>query len=227
MRIGVVPYLNQNGGGIYQYSLSIIRALADWKTDDELILVNMFGKQTLPSNGHVHWETKTFQPNRKPGGALDGLRKLVGKGPHRDAWRSLREKIRPALNRPRTSIDLNVVRFRPELKEQFQRWNLDFALYAWPTSSSFESGIPFVMAIHDLQHRLHPEFPEVSADGEWNSREYCFRHASRGATFLLADSDVGKEDILQCYRACGVTADRIKVLPFLPASYLDRTCFRH
>jgi glycosyltransferase involved in cell wall biosynthesis len=37
---------------------------------------------------------------------------------------------------------------------------------------------------------------------------------------LLADSEVGKEDILNFYGAYGVTADRIKVLPYLPASSL-------
>ena len=39
--------------------------------------------------------------------------------------------------------------------------------YSFPNSLSFETGIPYVMAIHDLQHRLQPEFPEVSANGEW------------------------------------------------------------
>ena len=37
---------------------------------------------------------------------------------------------------------------------------------------------------------------------------------------LLADSEVGKEDILNFYGPYGVTPDRVKVLPFLPASYL-------
>jgi glycosyltransferase involved in cell wall biosynthesis len=76
------------------------------------------------------------------------------------------------------------------------------------------------MAIHDLQHRLQPEFPEVSANGEWEYREYLFRNGARYATLLLADSEVGKEDILNFYGPYGVTADRVKVLPFIPACYL-------
>jgi glycosyltransferase involved in cell wall biosynthesis len=76
------------------------------------------------------------------------------------------------------------------------------------------------MAVHDLQHRLQPEFPEVSANGKWEWREHLFRNGTRYATLLLADSEVGKEDILNFYGPYGVTPDRVKVLPFLPASYL-------
>jgi glycosyltransferase involved in cell wall biosynthesis len=86
---------------------------------------------------------------------------------------------------------------------------------------SFECGIPYVIVVHDLQHRLHPEFPEVSADGEWERREYSYRNGVRYATLLVADSESGKDDILDFYRPYGVTPDRIKILPFLPACYLS------
>jgi glycosyltransferase involved in cell wall biosynthesis len=76
------------------------------------------------------------------------------------------------------------------------------------------------MAIHDLQHRLQPEFPEVSANGEWEWREYRYRNGTRCATLLLADSEVGKEDILNFYGPYGVTPDQVKILPFIPACYL-------
>ena len=31
MRIGVVPALNPSGGGVYQYSMTMLRALGNWK----------------------------------------------------------------------------------------------------------------------------------------------------------------------------------------------------
>ena len=68
----------------------------------------------------------------------------------------------------------------------------------------------------DLQHRLQPEFPEVSADGQWEKREYLFRNATRGATLLIADSEVGKEDIVNCYGEYGVSPE--KVSPSYPSS---------
>jgi glycosyltransferase involved in cell wall biosynthesis len=76
------------------------------------------------------------------------------------------------------------------------------------------------MSIHDLQHRLQPEFPEVSAHGEWERRESLHRHVIHNATLLVADSEVGKEDILNFYERDGLQADRVKVLPFLPPTYL-------
>jgi len=85
---------------------------------------------------------------------------------------------------------------------------------------SFETGIPYVTFIMDLQHRLQPHFPEVSADGEWEQREYLFRNTIRYATLLFVDSEAGKEDILSFYRPYGAIPDRIKILPYLPTCYL-------
>jgi len=97
---------------------------------------------------------------------------------------------------------------------------VDWVLYTTPNVQSFEIGLPYVMPVYDLQHRLQPEFVEVSAHGEWERREYLYRNGTREATLILADSEIGKEDILNCYGAYGVTADRVKVLPYLPAPYL-------
>src|SRR5256885_8021272 len=116
--------------------------------------------------------------------------------------------------------DPDVVRFRPEIGQWFRSCRVDLMVYCAHTSLSFEAGVPYIMAIHDLQHRLQPDFPEVSANGVWEEREYCFRNGARYATLLLADSEVGKEDILHFYGPYGVTPDKVKVLPYLPACYL-------
>jgi len=114
----------------------------------------------------------------------------------------------------------DVVRYRPEANQWFNNCGVDLMIYPAPTPLSFEAGVPYIMAIHDLQHRLQPEFPEVSANGEWELREYRYRNGTRCATLLLADSEVGKEDILNFYGPYGVTSDQVKILPFLPACYL-------
>jgi glycosyltransferase involved in cell wall biosynthesis len=104
--------------------------------------------------------------------------------------------------------------------EQFRAEDVELLIYPSPLALAAKARIPYVMAIHDLQHRLQPEFPEVSAYGEWERREAVHRYAVPNATLLLADSEVGKEDILNIYGRHGVTADRVKVLPFVPPSYL-------
>jgi glycosyltransferase involved in cell wall biosynthesis len=221
LRIGLFPFLNRHGGGIYQYSLTLLSALDSWETTDDLLAITATSDAILDRLS-PKWSVQMLPSSPPPNKALSGLRKIVGEGPHRDAWRRLRETVEHRLmRRPGQSLDLDRIQPRQDLNRLHEEWKLDLGLYAWPTRMSFETELPFVMAIHDLQHRLQPEFPEVSANGEWESREYCFRNAARRATLLLADSEVGKQDILQFYGSYGITADRVKVLPFLPASYLE------
>jgi glycosyltransferase involved in cell wall biosynthesis len=225
MRIGIVPALNPSAGGIYQYSQTIMRTIAtlsETELEDEFVVfVDQLPAPNLPLPSGWMWECAPITPHS--GGAantgihalVEFLRRAVGEGPHREAWRWLRRR----LDR-RTCIDPDQVRVRHDVKQWFEKYGIELICYSWPNSLSFETGIPYVMAIHDLQHRLQPEFPEVSANGEWDFREYLFRNGARNATLLLADSEVGKEDILSCYGSYGVTPDRVKILPFLPATYL-------
>src|SRR5262249_13561297 len=110
--------------------------------------------------------------------------------------------------------------FDPLWDSWFRHWGVEFVIHHGPGGMPFEVSLPYVLAIHDLQHRLQPEFPEVSADGEWHSREYFFRNGCRYATLLLVASQAGKEDVLNFYGSFGVEPDRVKILPFLPACYL-------
>jgi glycosyltransferase involved in cell wall biosynthesis len=75
--------------------------------------------------------------------------------------------------------------------------------------------MPYVVTIHDLQHRLQPEFPEVSARGRWLHREFVYRHSVERAAGVLVDSEAGKEDVLRFYR---ISPDRIHILPLRPST---------
>jgi len=228
MRVGIIPILNPAAGGVYQYSLTMLHALDEWKKDgcenEFVVFANAVHHPALLFLNASGWMLKQLVPAHPPSlqqRALNVLMRVVGEGPHREAWRWLRRRLRRVLGQNKPTLpDPDVVRARPEISRWFHHCGVDLMLYPAPASLSFETGLPYVMAIHDLQHRLQPEFPEVSANGEWEWREYCFRNGSRYATLLLADSEVGKEDILNFYGSYGVTPDRVKVLPFLPACYL-------
>lgn len=224
MRVGFVPVVDGSHGGIYQYSATMLSTLREWQRDGCRHEFVMFADEAgeakassaLRDDG---WDVKPLKrptPRRR---AINGLRQFVGEGPHRDAWRSLRSMMpRPTPWQP--GRDLDAVQSRPQLNQWLTSCGIDVMMYPVPTPLSFEAGVPYIMAIHDLQHRLQPEFPEVSANGEWEAREYRFRNGARSATLLLADSEVGKQDILESYGGCGVTSDKVKVLPYLPACYL-------
>ncbi|HEV2764970.1 MAG TPA: glycosyltransferase family 1 protein [Pyrinomonadaceae bacterium] len=161
------------------------------------------------------WETQPILPPSAARRAFAAARGVLGER----AARRLAAWLRVRRHRP-DAPGVEAVSQRPELGRWLRRCGVQLMLYPAPTTLTFETGLPSVMAIHDLQHRLQPDFPEVSAGGEWERREHLYRNAARHATLLLADSEVGREDILNLYGRFGATPGRVKVLPFLPAHYL-------
>jgi glycosyltransferase involved in cell wall biosynthesis len=228
MRIGILPTLSSSWGGIYQYSLTILQVLdrlrGDGCEDHFVLFTDAITHPAVASViGGDGWTIKPLQHPSLPLEALNVLRRVIGEGPHRELWRWLRLRMSRYTTRHRLALldlDPDVVRYRPEANRWFNNCGVELMIYPTPTSLSFEARVPYIMAVHDLQHRLQPEFPEVSANGVWEEREYRFRNGARDATLLLADSEVGKEDILHFYGPYGVTPDKVKVLPYLPACYL-------
>ena len=224
MYIGIVPALG-GGGGTYQYSITMLHALDEWKNEgceDKFVVFDNMHYHVVSLNKQ-DWDVKPLYPPTLKRQISYVLRRVVGEGLRRKALRWLRRQLQVKRNQPdptRSQPDPDVVRFRPEMNLWFNRCGVELMLYPVQNTLSFEARIPYVMAIHDLQHRLQPEFPEVSANGEWERREYLYRNGTRYATLLLADSEVGKEDILNFYGPYGITPDQVKVLPFLPACYL-------
>lgn len=93
-------------------------------------------------------------------------------------------------------------------------------LMIYPTSSylSFLTKIPALVTVHDLQHRLNPQFKEVSAGGMWEYREYGFINIARNAFRVFVDSEVGKKQMIKFYPA---SKGKIVVLPYLAPDYLN------
>jgi glycosyltransferase involved in cell wall biosynthesis len=215
MRIGIVPDLRSSAGGVYQYSITMLNALKDWSSHgcmDEFVVLTSQSDHPVLQDLKASWSVKPAGP---PSFKSAAKRMLARFGLYGKAL-----EIHARLHSTLGHIDVDAVQSRPEDRHWLKRLGLEMMLYPTPNRMSFEVGLPYIMAIHDLQHRLQPEFPEVSANNEWNNREYLFRNGGRNALIVLADSEAGKEDILNFYGQYGVRAERVKVLPFLPASYL-------
>ena len=71
--------------------------------------------------------------------------------------------------------------------------------------------VPFVTTLWDLQHRLQPYFPEVSAYGNWQRREQLHSTLLNRASYVIAGTEVGKQEIMRFYH---VPEERVRVLPF-------------
>ena len=54
---------------------------------------------------------------------------------------------------------------------------------------------PFIATVWDLQHRLQPWFPEVSADGIWADREVKHRWFLSRASYIIVGSEAGREEV--------------------------------
>ena len=72
--------------------------------------------------------------------------------------------------------------------------------------------LPALGSIHDLMHRYEPQFPEVSAGGEYGKRERHYRHLCACAKGIVVDSEVGRKQVLESYR---ISPQRIHVLPYV------------
>lgn len=221
MRIGIVPSLDPLSGGLHQYTLTLLEQLTTLSQrrpgDEYIVFVRPKDEQFLTGLIPNAWRRASLLPPpfTVKQRIIGLLRALVGEGP-------LLTMSRRLLRRTIHEIpDPTKIRRRPEFSNWFRHHRVDWVLYTASNALSFEAGLPYVMPIHDLQHRLQPEFPEVSANGEWEGREYLYRNATRHATLILADSEVGKEDILRLYGPYGVSSYRVKVLPYLPSNYLS------
>jgi glycosyltransferase involved in cell wall biosynthesis len=201
MATGIHPSTNPAGGGLYQYSLAMVEALcggSDPIAPDTVVVLR---------KGDARPPAWTRGGNTLVLPELDGrARRLV-----------VRTRL-AALRRRRRRLDL--VTPRPLIRRRLVVAGVRLMLYPAPRPLAFEVSLPYVIAVHDLLHRRYPHFPEVSAGGQWEAREHLFRNAVRRATMVLADSDAGREEILEAYGEVGLTSDRVAVLPYLPARYL-------
>ena len=99
------------------------------------------------------------------------------------------------------------------------RERIDFFL-----NTTFEAvtlTIPFSAIVWDLQHRLQPFFPEVSANGEWKKREVFYSQVLKHATFVIVGTETGKNEVQRFY---GTPDEKIRILPHpTPSFALEET----
>jgi glycosyltransferase involved in cell wall biosynthesis len=81
----------------------------------------------------------------------------------------------------------------------------------------FRAPIPALGTVHDLMHRYERRFPEVSANGEFEAREFHFRETCRWARGVLVDSELGKQQLIESY---GIEPSHVHVLPYVAPSWI-------
>ena len=86
------------------------------------------------------------------------------------------------------------------LDEQFKRDKIDLVYFTGPNPLSlFLEELNFILPVWDLCHRDHPEFPEVRAQFEFDSRENFLRATLPKATAVIAESPFGRDALVRRY----------------------------
>jgi glycosyltransferase involved in cell wall biosynthesis len=225
MRIGIVPNFDRAVGGTFQYAVTMVRAMQEVRAQDEVFLF-LYAGESLPEElAGLPFPVETLRTMPGPMGA---------------AWISVSRVLPPRLRTwlratlgsvlaggGRKAKGRRDTRIRGEVDLLWRRWfaerGIELLVFTNENDLAFRCGVPYVVAIHDLQHRLNPEFEEVSGGAEAERREYRIGNDVRGATLILVDSEVGREDMTTLYGPEGVDPDAVFVLPFLPADYLGAT----
>ena len=73
----------------------------------------------------------------------------------------------------------------------------------------------YVFTVWDLCHRDHVEFPEVRQSFEFEARENLLKNALPKAVAVIAESPLGKKNIINRY---GIDEKRVQWIPLSPAN---------
>ncbi|HEX9605742.1 MAG TPA: glycosyltransferase family 1 protein [Gemmatimonadaceae bacterium] len=217
MRIGIYARVRSEQGGVFRYTVTFLEMLRALDLEDEVVLLHR-RKADLPMSDLIGG---AWSEARLPSGLMDVLQDvgvaLVGEQLARRVWYYA--------TRLRSGSVLLAPNGDPRFDGIGARWYrdraLDLVIYPVYSVKAFETRVPSAVTVHDLNHRLYTEFPEIRALGEFERREYYFRNACRSALTLFVESETGKEDLLDYYADTGVDGDRIVVLPMLPASSVN------
>jgi glycosyltransferase involved in cell wall biosynthesis len=205
MRIGLARSLaNSSSGGVFQYEVVFLKALAEIASRfPEEIVYLCYNPADLValgnSGGDLSYRGIPIVPFSAP-------------PPHQQQPPEAFLKQKPATP---PAIDPYKVQFNFAGYDALRRNCIDLLMLLSPNLPGFSFRVPFVVPIFDLNHRLQPEFPEVSAFGETQGREYFYINSCRFATLVLVDSEAGKADVLRFYGDL-IDEDRIRILPYYP-----------
>lgn len=87
------------------------------------------------------------------------------------------------------------------------------------SSMAFLQQTNFITTVFDLCHRDTPEFPEVSAFGIFQSREYHFKNNLTQALIVITESNLLSDLVAQRY---GVDRERCLAIPMSASPFLQR-----
>jgi glycosyltransferase involved in cell wall biosynthesis len=195
-RIGLYLSCPPEAGGAFQYSQSVLAALAALPSD---------GYELVVAYSHPAWQQKMA--------GLEGSARSI---PVREglADRLARFLLKEGL--PLTAWHI-AARFVHPLARRLLAMRCDLWIFPAQDMLSYALPAPTVGVVHDLMHLHEPGFPEVGDKGLRRRRQRHYRNLCRHAVAVLVDSEVGKMHVEAAY---GVSMERIRPLPYIAPDYI-------
>lgn len=81
---------------------------------------------------------------------------------------------------------------------------------------AFETNLPYLTIVLDLQHRKQPWFPELRDRAEWETRERLLVPFLRKATGIVVGTEAGRREVSDFFR---VPVERVYILPHPTPAY--------
>ncbi|HET6497861.1 MAG TPA: glycosyltransferase family 1 protein, partial [Coriobacteriia bacterium] len=217
VRIGIVPVLDRSWGGMYQYSVSFVLGLSELGLDDEFVV---FASHDVPVPDEIRagpYEVAIMPEFDR----LRAVRRMFGKAlpPSVISW--LARIAHASRGRDTTAGRAKLLATDTAWREWFARFEVDLLVFTVESDIAFRTGLPYVVSIHDLQHRQQPGLPEFSHESDWERREYRMRNSIANAAVVLVDSDMGKQDLLEHYGDTGIDPEYVMPFRSSPAHYLS------
>jgi glycosyltransferase involved in cell wall biosynthesis len=191
--IGIYLGSSPDGGGTYQYNLSIIKALETFDRSRYRVFA-FFRSEAWKTNLPDAFEQIFVEEIR--------YRKVLG-------W------IYRRIDRSKEGLRRFSSLFNP-MVAAINKSSCDLVIFPSQDALSYQCNKQSLCAIHDLMHRYESQFNEYKF-GEYAMRERHYANICRYAAGILADSELGKKQIVESYTA---SPDNVFVLPFIPPYYL-------
>jgi glycosyltransferase involved in cell wall biosynthesis len=200
-KIGLFLDFTRTGGGIFQYDLTLLNAIASLPQDHYDRIVFYVGANWEP---HIHKKGLRALELR-----FSFLGKAVGK-----LWRLAHLPMATW----RMLSPMFYGAFRTLRYEK-----CDLVIYPSQDRWSYQIETPALVSIHDLMHRYERRFPEVSANGQYDQREFQYWNICRIAKGILVDSQLGAQHVQEAY---SVDPSKLHVLPYIAPEYMfSQTAF--
>jgi glycosyltransferase involved in cell wall biosynthesis len=194
-KVGLFLASQPHDGGAFQYNLSMLDAVAALRPETYEAVIVYRHQDFLPYLKDV----KTASLCMPPAFFDRAASKLMRLSRLPVTW-----------HRAITPYLLGVAR---ELMQQ----QCDLWIFASQESLAYEIPVPGLMFIFDLMHRYQRQFPEVSANGEYERRERLYQNICRWAKGIIVESELGKKQVVECY---GANPEMIYLLPTAPSHYI-------